>query len=772
MALRTQRVIAAVFSDRDWHPRGQYRQAPVKVVLEPGNGGDTRAPVRIFIGTEAAQFRAERTLLWSIRRHRDPSRSYEIYLMKDLAGFKRLRWLTGFTNYRYAIPEFAGFAGRAIYNDADQIYLDDPARLFDTDMQGRGVLSINDHDTSVMLVDCARMASCWNLETARSRSRRALEADMREESGLWGKLDGNWNVHGEDYIPGQSRLVHYTTIHGQPWRPAPRDYVYQPSPSGDLWQKLEGEADAAGFQVFDAAHPSPDFPADRELPGAAAGTPVTGLEEFPDWDIPWMLDDLFSRNPDGVSIRIDANARPRRTPTHPLWWYAQLTAAGARHPRVPWQLTVRNRGLLPGRHSAHCWSGGPPAHLPPRTWVLLYYKAGHRSQALGLAEALGWEYETRDVMPAFLRYGLAAARTALGRAPGRLPGGIAPPWPDLVIASGWIPALIARWIARRSGGRTRLILLGRKSGPVGETQNIGIACRHFRLWPEPRRLDTVLPPNKVNRERLAQAAQRWPKLFDDRPAPHVVLLAGGSSRQCEMTPNIARDMATQVRRRVEDAGGTLAVVTSRRTGAAAAEALRDGAGPAAIVETWRPQSESANPYLGYLNAADILVVTGDSESMLAEAVTTGKPVYIYPLPPRRPGPLLRLSEAIYHHARRDRLNTRGSHRPQQGLQYLCARIVHRRWLLPPRDLHTLHQGLIDLGVARRFGEALGNWTPQPWGETPLVAARIRKLLGVDTSGLRTAANDTGPGAAPAVNDRQPGWDDSGGLPVPGASGQK
>ena len=38
----------------------------------------------------------------------------------------------------------------------------------------------------------------------------------------------------------------------------------------------------------------------------------------------------------------------------------------------------------------------------------------------------------------------------------------------------------------------------------------------------------------------------------------------------------------------------------------------------------------------YLAFADVLIVTGESESMLAEAAATHKPVYIYPLP-ERPG---------------------------------------------------------------------------------------------------------------------------------------
>ena len=120
-----------------------------------------KPPVRIYIGTEPAQYRAERVLVWSITQVRDPARRYEIYLMTDLTGFDRSTWKTGFTQYRYAIPGLARYRGRAIYNDEDQIYLTDPGVLFDHPMDGAGHLAISDTESSVMLIDCARMAPEW-----------------------------------------------------------------------------------------------------------------------------------------------------------------------------------------------------------------------------------------------------------------------------------------------------------------------------------------------------------------------------------------------------------------------------------------------------------------------------------------------------------------------------------------------------------------------------------------------------------------------------------
>ena len=83
--------------------------------------------------------------------------------MKRLLGFRTLFWNTGFTNYRFAVPHFAGYRGRAIYNDVDQIYLADPAELFDREMGDAAYLAVSETDTSVMLIDCDRMGAAWTL---------------------------------------------------------------------------------------------------------------------------------------------------------------------------------------------------------------------------------------------------------------------------------------------------------------------------------------------------------------------------------------------------------------------------------------------------------------------------------------------------------------------------------------------------------------------------------------------------------------------------------
>jgi hypothetical protein len=108
----------------------------------------------------------------------------------------------------------------------------------------------------------------------------------------------------------------------------------------------------------------------------------------------------------------------------------------------------------------------------------------------------------------------------------------------------------------------------------------------------------------------------------------------------------------------------------------------------------------------------------------------GKPVYIIPLPENPPTWKIRLSEAIVQRAQSRPLNKRGTVRPQQGLERLCARLIRSGLVQPRRDLSLLHDSLIRKGIARPFGEPIENGTRPQLRETEMVAKRIKEVLGI------------------------------------------
>jgi hypothetical protein len=271
------------------------RAAPDLYVLEPlpGNTPSTRPPVRIFVGSEPGQRAAERVLIWSIMRRRDPRRTYEIHIMRHLSGFRRGGWSTGFANYRYSVAHFAGCSGRAIYNDVGQVYLSDPAELFDADMGGSGFLAAASRaprawsfDTSVMLIDCARMARFWTLHAAQALSPEQM-MDVTAASDLRGELPAQWNARDREYRLGRTKLLNFSDFGAQPWRPYPRQYRYRPEPEGKIWLDLEREADAARFlwPNNNTRAVIPEWPVRRVVAGQgrSLGPMLQDLMEYRPW---------------------------------------------------------------------------------------------------------------------------------------------------------------------------------------------------------------------------------------------------------------------------------------------------------------------------------------------------------------------------------------------------------------------------------------------------------------------------------------------------------
>ncbi|MDZ4381847.1 MAG: hypothetical protein U0942_10955 [Parvibaculum sp.] len=243
--------------DRDSGDMGQIEV--IRLDPAPGVAPSEKPPVRIFLGTEPGQYRATRVFVWSVMQVRNPARQYEIHLMSNIAGIPRVSWKTGFTNYRYAIPHLAGNTGRAIYNDVDQIYLTDPAALFDMEMGGKGVLAISVKENSVMLIDCDRMAPMWTLDDVKAGKTHDHFKRAMEAGGLFGEMPGTWNSRDGEFPIAQTDCLHYTTLHTQPWKPFPSLLVYRDNPLGQVWHDLEKSADAAGYLLFTKERPSAEF---------------------------------------------------------------------------------------------------------------------------------------------------------------------------------------------------------------------------------------------------------------------------------------------------------------------------------------------------------------------------------------------------------------------------------------------------------------------------------------------------------------------------------
>ncbi|MFM9842811.1 MAG: ELM1/GtrOC1 family putative glycosyltransferase [Dongiaceae bacterium] len=761
---------------------------PILVRLEPrpGVAPSGRPPVRLFLGSEDAQYRAERIFLYALEQVRDPGRAYEIFVMRDMAGYKPRGWRTGFTNYRFAIPDYAGRSGKAIYNDVDQIYLADPGPMFDLDLGDHGFLAVSASDTSVMVMDCGRMAAVWNLPAASAQSKERLHADA---ASFWGPLDPAWNSRDAEYAEGRSKLLHFTAMHTQPWQPFPEDYAYRQHPQADLWLDLERRADAAGYHVFTAACPSEDYalalaatahreakaPLSESLLGflqahgvrgamlVTAGTPPPApdtpamiaidlsasagiwpvgkaesvialdlLERLPSDDVPWTIDRLFDSAQQAVAARIDCRGAerdrqdPRATIRSTEWWHDQFRASAARHPDIAWCIEART-----GDDSAAViLNDGPRRYRakPPVVWVLLGHRAGDRAQLLALANALGWPFEAKEMVYTGRHNlpNLMHKESTLTLDPPSAAQLLAP-WPDIVLDCGKRSVPVARWIKKQSGGRTRLVHLGRPWGRF-DWFDLIVTTPQYRVPPRANVQVNAVPLNRPLQSALDDGSAQWRERFSHLPRPWIGLIAGGRAAPYVFDAEAARRLGSLASAVAQKAGGSLLVTTSPRTGAAEAEALRAAISAPAFIHVWTANA-AENPYHAILALADELIVTGESASMLAEACSTGKPVGIFDMP-RRPGPLTSAIDVVERLAggHGGRASYRGTPQQQDRFARFYDRLIERGWFMPLRDFRAYQDSLIRRGWAYRLGEERQPRARQPQRDMEDTVARIRRLI--------------------------------------------
>ena len=260
-----------------------------------------------------------------------------------------------------------------------------------------------------------------------------------------------------------------------------------------------------------------------------------------------------------------------------------------------------------------------------RVWAITGGRRGNDVLVLGVAKALGVEPQLihTHLKPPW-RW-LSPYRTAF---PGvRRDATIAPPYPDLVLASGRQAAAHARYIGYRSGGRSFIAFF----------QKPAIDPRHFDfVWaPHHDRLhgsnvtSTLLSPHLLTQETLRHEAKKWRArvLTDCGTRTPIAVLVGGPNSAYAFTMDEFERLATHIVTLTEQNIFPM-ITVSRRSPPAFAAHLRARLAHAPHF-FWDDESE--NPYAALLGLAKHIIVTADSVNMVGEACTSGAPVQVFEL---------------------------------------------------------------------------------------------------------------------------------------------
>jgi mitochondrial fission protein ELM1 len=368
----------------------------------------------------------------------------------------------------------------------------------------------------------------------------------------------------------------------------------------------------------------------------------------------------------------------------------------------------------------------------PTVWVLLDDRPGNSTQSMGLVECLTWPYEVKNLT--FVRSSYKAKSWYSPpdiehvNKPGSSP--LTPPWPDLIIAAGQRTAPISKWIKAQSHQKTKIVHLGRKGGLVMDDFDLVVTPRSSQLPPHPNRLEVTVPLNRVTSEKLLRAANQGPEVLSDSSRLRIVLLVGGATPRYQFDPDAAERMGKGVGRFAQEHKGKVFALTSRRTGTRAADALEAGLRSSGEVYRWNSDHITL-PYLSALSLADVIIVTGESESMIAEVAATDSPMFIYPLS-KRPQTVWQkaniLKRWIFRQSCLSQQEGQTEKDPNALLPRVCTWFFARGWLQPWRNLEALHEELFSMKVAQPFGASLLLQKRPPLNECPKVAERIKSML--------------------------------------------
>jgi hypothetical protein len=198
------------------------------------------APIKVFVGAGSGETLPFRVLSYSLRKF--ASVRVEVVNLAEsgipLPVPRNIdnRARTPFSFQRFLIPQICGYAGRAIYLDADMLVFKDISVLWRRSFGYAPVMCVEQIrrraalQYSVLVMDCARLD--WDIKKIIDKldSGDISYSDLMFRfalSSVEASIEPTWNSL-DFYKDGESALLHFTDMAIQPW-------VSRWNPHGYLW---------------------------------------------------------------------------------------------------------------------------------------------------------------------------------------------------------------------------------------------------------------------------------------------------------------------------------------------------------------------------------------------------------------------------------------------------------------------------------------------------------------------------------------------------------
>ena len=142
---------------------------------------------------------------------------------------------------------------------------------------------------------------------------------------------------------------------------------------------------------------------------------------------------------------------------------------------------------------------------------------------------------------------------------------------------------------------------------------------------------TELAPNLISPGELELFRKEMEGKYPPKGTVNIGLLIGGDNPHYVFSEGLSRSLSAAVLETCEKEDGYLYVTTSRRTSLACEKTITDSISSAARCRMLVSGTEDRDPHTveKIMGISDILIVSGESISMVSEAVSSGKPVIVF-----------------------------------------------------------------------------------------------------------------------------------------------
>lgn len=190
--------------------------------------------IKVFVGCDPNNCDLEQMMVLDYSIHKYTSLPVEIVWMQlshdpksfwysdpeKNEGWNTTRWPTPFSGFRWAIPEYCNYSGRAIYMDADVIVLDDLAKLWQHSIEGKSIVAAKKN------ADMTRLCTCvWDCNAAKDvvlpieklrknpKSHKEMMALFKKNAQLIQPYQDSYNcIDGENLATEEIKILHYSDM--------------------------------------------------------------------------------------------------------------------------------------------------------------------------------------------------------------------------------------------------------------------------------------------------------------------------------------------------------------------------------------------------------------------------------------------------------------------------------------------------------------------------------------------------------------------------------